>query len=133
MARVHGKDFTTVSVDNAAGTPVAMVSDTMSIDFTASAETHDTTTIGDSWREFTAGLKGGDELSHAFMYDNTSSTGIWEVYRNRLGVTGTLTISDGTRTMAMETIVTKLSMPVQVGDMVKCTASHKVTGAVTFS
>lgn len=133
MARVHGKDFTTVSVDNAAGTPVAMVADTMSIEFTASAETHDTTTIGDQWREFTAGLKGGDELSHSFMYDNTSSTGIWEIYRNRLGVSGTLTISDGTRTLAMETIVTKLSMPVQVGDMVKCTASHKVNGAVTFS
>lgn len=133
MARVHGKDFTTVSVDNAAGTPVAMVADTMSIEFTASAETHDTTTIGDQWREFTAGLKGGDELSHSFMYDNTNSTGIWEIYRNRLGVSGTLTISDGTRTLAMETIVTKLSMPVQVGDMVKCTASHKVNGAVTFS
>lgn len=133
MARIHGKDFTTVSVDNAAGTPVAMVADTMSIEFTASAETHDTTTIGDQWREFTAGLKGGDELSHSFMYDNTSSTGIWEIYRNRLGVSGTLTISDGTRTFAMETIVTKLSMPIQVGDMVKCTASHKVNGAVTFS
>lgn len=133
MARVHGKDFTTVSVDDSGGTPVAMVSDTMSIEFTTSAETHDTTTIGDDWREFTAGLKGGDELSHSFMYDNTSTTGIWEIYRNRLGVAGTLTISDGVRTLAMETIVTKLSLPVQVGDMVKCSASHKVTGAVTFS
>ena len=118
-----------------AGTVVDMKADTMSIEFSASAETHDTTTIGDQWREFTAGLKGGDEVSHSFMYDNTASTGIWAVYVGRLGVQGTLTLKDAStgRQIDVETIVTKLSMPVQVGDMIKCTASHKMTGAVTFS
>jgi hypothetical protein len=33
----------------------------------------------------------------------------------------------------METVVTKLSMPIAVGDMIKVTATHKLNGAVTFS
>lgn len=133
MARVHGKDLSSLSVDNAAGTPVDLKADTMSLDFSASAETHDTTTIGDQWREFTAGLKGGDEISHSILYDNTNTTGNWAVYNARLGVSGTLTFGDGTRSATMETVVTKLSMPVAVGDMIKVTATHKLNGAVTFS
>ena len=133
MARVHGKDLSSVNIDNASGTPADFKADTMSLDFTVSGETHDTTTIGDQWREFTAGLKGGDEISHAFLYENTSTTGIWPVYTGRLNISGTLSFTDGTRTVSMETIVTKLAMPIAVGDMIKCTATHKINGAVTFS
>ena len=133
MARVHGKDISSINVDNAAGTPADFKADTMSLDFAVSAATHDTTTIGDSWIEYTAGLKGGDDLSHEVLYDNTNTTGNWVVYSNRLGVSGTLSFSDGTRTVSMETIVTKLSVPIAVGDMIKVTATHKLNGAVTFS
>jgi len=55
------------------------------------------------------------------------------VYTGRLGISGTLDFTDGTRTVSMETIVTKLSMPIAVGDMIKCTATHKINGAITFS
>ena len=133
MARVHGKDITSINIDNAAGTPADFKAETISLDFSASAETHDTTTIGDSFREFTSGLKGGDDVSHTFMYNNTSTTGIWAVYTGRLGISNTLDFTDGTRTVSMETIVTKLSMPIAVGDMIKCTATHKINGAITFS
>ena len=133
MARIHGKDLSSINVDNAAGTPADFKADTMSLDFSVSSETHDTTTIGDQWREFTSGLKGGDEISHSFLYDNTNTTGIWAVYTGRLGVSNTLSFSDGTRTVSMETIVTKLALPVAVGDMMKSTATHKINGAVTFS
>jgi hypothetical protein len=44
-----------------------------------------------------------------------------------------LSFSDGTRTVSMETIVTKLSVPIAVGDMMKVTATHKINGTVTFS
>jgi len=133
MARVHGKDITSINIDNASGTAADFKAETISLDFSASAETHDTTTIGDSFREFTSGLKGGDDVSHTFMYNNTSTTGIWAVYTGRLGISNTLDFTDGTRTVSMETIVTKLSMPIAVGDMIKCTATHKINGAITFS
>ena len=133
MARVHGKDITSINIDNSAGTAADFKAETISLDFSASAETHDTTTIGDSFREFTSGLKGGDDVSHTFMYNNTSTTGIWAVYTGRLGISGTLDFTDGTRTVSTETIVTKLSMPIAVGDMIKCTATHKINGAITFS
>ena len=133
MARVHGKDITSINIDNSAGSAADFKAETISLDFSASAETHDTTTIGDSFREFTSGLKGGDDVSHTFMYNNTSTTGIWAVYTGRLGISNTLDFTDGTRTVSMETIVTKLSMPIAVGDMIKCTATHKINGAITFS
>jgi hypothetical protein len=66
MARIHGKDLSLLNVDNAAGTAADFKADTMSLDFSVSAETHDTTTIGDQWREFTSGLKGGDEFRMRF-------------------------------------------------------------------
>jgi hypothetical protein len=89
--------------------------------------------MGDSWIEYTAGLKGGDDITHELFYNNTNTTGIWAIYTARLGVSGTLTISDGTRTIAMETVVSKLSLPVKVNDMIKMTATHKINGPVTFS
>ena len=133
MARVHGKDISSINIDNAAGTPADFKAETTSLDVAVSAATHDTTTIGDQWIEYTAGLKGGDDITHEFMYNNTNTTGIWAVYTGRLGVSGTLDFTDGTRTVSMETIVTKLGMPIAVGDMIKCTATHKINGTVTFS
>lgn len=133
MARVHGKDLTSLSVDNAAGTPGSMLAETVALNFEVSVETHDTHTMGDAWKEVTSGLKGGDEFSHELFYNNTNTTGPWVIYAARLGVEGTLSFGDGTRTVSMETNVTKLSLPIQVGDMIKITATHKITGAVTFS
>ena len=80
-----------------------------------------------------AGTAGLLSDSSTLLYDNTNTTGNWVVYSNRLGVSGTLSFSDGTRTVSMETIVTKLSVPIAVGDMIKVTATHKLNGAVTFS
>jgi hypothetical protein len=134
MARVHGKDITAVNIDTNGGTPTDLKAETISLDFSASSETHDTTTIGDQWREFTAGLKGGDEISHNLMYDNTSTTGTWALYTARLGQAAqTVSFGDGVRTISAEAIITKLSLPVAVGDMIKFTATHKITGAITFS
>lgn len=133
MARVHGKDLATLAVDNAAGTPVAMLADTISLDFGVSVETHDTTTLGDDWMEATAGLQGGDDISQELFYDNTNTTGNWVILTARLGVAGTLSFGDGTRTVSMETIITKLGLPIAVNDMMKVSVTHKLTGAVTFS
>lgn len=133
MARVHGKDLSSLSIDDSGGTPVAMLTETISLDFGVSVETHDTTTLGDDWMETTAGLQGGDEISHELFYNNTNTTGIWAILTGRFGLSGTLSFSDGTRTVSMETVLTKLSLPISVNDMMKVTATHKITGAVTFS
>jgi len=133
MPRVHGKDLTALAVDNAAGTPVAMLADTISLDFGVSVETHDTTTLGDDWMEATAGLLGGDDISQELFYDNTNTTGNWAVLTARLGIIATLSFTDGTRTVSMETLITKLGLPIAVNDMMKVSVTHKITGVVTFS
>lgn len=133
MARVHGKDLSSLAVDDSGGTPVAMLAETVSLDFKHSVETHDTTTLGDDDKEFTSGLRGGDTFDHELFYNNTNTTGIWAIYTARLGLSGTLSFSDGTRTVSMETIVTALSLPIKVNDMMKVTATHQITGAVTYS
>jgi len=133
MARVHGKDLTSVNVDDSGGTPVAMLTETISLDFGVSVETHDTTTLGDDWKEFTPGLQGGDSFSHELFYNNTNTTGNWAILTARLGLAGTLSFGDGVRTVSMETIITNISLPSPVNDMLKITVTHQITGAVTFS
>lgn len=129
MPRVHGKDMTTLTLGGQ-----SLLADTVSLDFSASAETHDVTTLSRSWQESIAGLRGGDEISHELMYDNMATTGTWAFLTNRLGGSAVaLVISDGTRTITANVIVTKVGLPVKVSDMLRISASYKLTGAVTFS
>lgn len=132
MARLHGKDLTLLDVDDTAGSTNPFLTYTKSLDFTVSAETHDTTTLGDQYKEFTGGLLGGDSITHEMMYDNASS-GSYQFMFKRLGNSGTLKWSDGTRTTTVETIVTGVSTPISVGDMVMVTVTHQLNGAVTVS
>jgi hypothetical protein len=125
--------MTTLSVDNAAGVAQAMLTETISLDFQVSVDTHDTTTLGDDWKEFTAGLKGGNTFTHSLFYENTATTGTRAVYAGRLGIEGTLSFGDGVRTASMETIVTQISEPINVADMLKLSVTHLITGAVTFT
>ena len=129
MARVHGKDISTLTLNS-----VNLLADTKELNFEVTAATHDTTTIGDDWFEATAGLKGGDEISHVLMYDNTNTTGNWVVLTGLLGGSAvTLAVSDGTRTISASVVVTGLSLPINVGEMLQVTATYKLTGTVTFS
>jgi hypothetical protein len=129
LSRVHGKDISTLTLDNQ-----PLLSDTLSINPMLSAATHDVTTLGDDWIEHIAGLKGGDEISHEMMYDNTTTTGTWDFVSSRVGgVPVALVIGDGTRTLTYSVIVKSVSLPISVADMMKFTASYQVTGAVSFT
>lgn len=129
MARVHGKDISTLTLN-----AQPLLTDTKEINIEASADTHDTTTLGDDWYEATAGLKGGDELSHVMMYDNTAGTGTWAFVTNLLGGAAvSLVLSDGTRTVTVSVIVKKVSLPVKVSDMMMFTATYKCTGTIAFT
>lgn len=135
MARVHGKDLVYLDVDDTAGSTHPFLTYTKSLDFTVSAETHDTTTLGDDWKEFTGGLLGGDNITMEMMYDNAASTGTYDFFVKRLidGRSGTLKWNDGTRTTSVETLVTSVSQPISVADMMMVTVTHQMTGAVTVS
>lgn len=135
MARIHSKDLSTLAVDDTSGSPVSVKAETLSLDFKASSDVHDTHTLGDAWKEATAGLKGGDEFAQELFYENTNTTGIWALFTSRYtnGGAGTLSFGDGTRSVSMETIIKDVSLPIKVGEMLKVTVTHKVTGAVTFS
>lgn len=129
MSRVHGKDLSSLTLN-----AQALLTDTISLSFSASADTEDTTTMGDDWHEATAGLKGNDDISHEMFYDNTVTTGTWAFVTNLLGAAATtLSFGDGTRTVSVSVIVTNVSLPVNVANMMKFTATYKATGAVTFS
>lgn len=122
-----------LDVDDTAGSTHAFLAYTKSLDFSVSAETHDTTTLGDDWKEFTPGLNGGDNVTHEMMYDNANSTGTYAFMFARLGVSGTLKFGDGVRTTTMETIITNVSQPISVGDMIMLNVTHQITGAVVVS
>jgi hypothetical protein len=129
MARKHGKDWTTITF---AGTSIKP--DVVSIDFNVSAEMHETTTIGDQWKEFTSGLKGGDTITVNAFYENTATTGIWDLFTSRLGGTeNNLVLGDGTKTITIPAIVQSCPLPIDVGDMVKFNPVLQVSGAVTFA
>ena len=129
MSRVHGKDLSSLTLNSQ-----ALLSDTVALNFEASAATHDTTTMGDDWLEFTQGLLGGDDITHEMFYNNTNTTGTWAFVTGLLGAAATtLSFGDGTRTVSVSVIVTKVSLPISVGDMMKFTATYKMSGTVTFS
>ena len=131
MARVHGKDLTSLSVDDSGGTPASLLAQTVSLTFPQSADLHDTTTMGDDWHEFTSGLKGGGSITHEVFYENTASTGPDAVYNGRIGVAGTLSFGDGTVTYACETVVESYEITANVSDMIKARATHRITGAIS--
>lgn len=130
MSRVHGKDISTLTL---AGQ--TLLADTISIGPKVGVATHDTTTIGDDWMEATSGLKGGEEFDHELFYNNTVTTGTWDYITTKLvaGAAVELIISDGTRTITGNVIVTGVTLPISVADMMKFTASYKWTGTVAFT
>src|SRR4051812_5068109 len=102
MARVHGKDLSTLTLGGQ-----SLKTDTIHIDYSDQSDTHDTTTIADQAHEFTPGLTGGDDITHELFYDNTASTGTWAYLTGKLGAaSSTLVIGDGTRSISVSVIVT---------------------------
>lgn len=128
MARKFGYQVSTLSL-----AAQSLLADTLSIDYQDQADTEDSTTLGDTAHEFTAGLTGGDDISWVLFYENTATTGTWAFLVGKIGVAGTLIIGDGTRTISFSAIVTKVSMPIQVANMIKFTATLKKTGVTTYS
>lgn len=129
MARKHGKDLSTLSLGGQ-----TLLADTIHIDYSDQADMHATETLGDQAHESTAGLLGGDDITHELFFDNTNTTGTWAYLTGKLGAAAsTLIIGDGTRQISVSVIVQKLSLPIAVNDMMKVTATYRKTGVTTYS
>jgi len=129
VARLHGKD---VSVLTLAGQ--TLLADTISIELNIGADVHDTTTMGDDWKEGTAGLKGGTDISHEMFYDDTATTGTWAYCVGLVGgASSSLVVTAGARTVTVPVIVKEVGLPLSVGDMAKFTATYQMIGAAVPS
>ena len=129
MARLHGKDVTVLTL---AGQ--TLLADTISIDISIGSDVHDTTTMGDDWKEATAGLKGGTDISHEMFYEDTVTTGAWNYVANLVGgASSTLIVTAGARTLTVPVIVKEVSLPLSVGDMAKFTATYQMIGTAAIT
>ena len=136
MGRILGRDMTAVTVNDATGSPLATLTDTLAINFDVAAEKKDNTNFGVNWKAMLAGLLGGDDFTHELFYDNVAA-GFWVKMAARLSqvpqVPQTFVFSDALRTVTMTTLVTKITAPIQVAEIRKFTVTHTMTGVVTFS
>jgi hypothetical protein len=112
-----------------------LLADTTSIEVPLDAETEETTTLGDVWKEFTAGLLGGGQVKHTLFYNNTVTTGSYAYLTGKLIAKAAvaLVISDGVRTITGDVLVTNVTWPIPIADMMKLTATYQQTGAQTPS
>jgi len=141
MARFHGDDCRVyLGVRDASA-------DLVSIDLTASAETHDATTFGSSnFREVDAGLFSWEGALAGFWQTN-SGAGITSIERQLENILGSDTsgkspvsvyVGDAdaigdTGYLTSDAVVTKMSTPIAIGDLIKVSATMKGNGRLGFN
>lgn len=130
MAFVHGKlgEFTFNSVN------LSTFCDNLEIGI--EVDTAETTTFGDSWKEFIAGLAGAT-ISVSGSWDPTTTTGPASAITATLGSTPKTFIAEPggaavTQHRTGSAICTSYTETADVGDRVTFDAEFLVTGAVTF-
>ncbi len=129
MARVGGENLSSLTL---AG--VSILADTLELNPPISVEMRDTHTLGDTWKEATAGLKGGDDWTLKMFYNNSATTGSWALLTGLLGSTATqLVFSDGTRSVSGQVLVSNVAPPITVGAMVLLNATLRLTGSTTLT
>lgn len=132
MAYTHGKN-SVFKVDNSGGTLTDISAYLDNVDFPISVETAETTTFGDSAKDYIVGLKDA----------TVSISGVWDATPDAhlagiLGQAATVTVewspagtSSGNPKYTAEAILTSYSIPSSVGDKVTFSAEFQVSGAVT--
>jgi len=139
MAFQHGKS-TQFTLDNGAGTPTDISAYVDNVDFPLSIETHETTTFGDSAKDYLPGLKDAT-ISLSGKWDPTLDAHLGTIYNNGGGLTtgnGSLSFvfgpagsTSGNIKYSGECFLTSFSVSDPVGDLVTWSADLQVTGAVT--
>lgn len=131
MAFVHGKN----AVVKVGTNDVSAF--TNSVDFEQSADTHDTTTFGQTGHTYAGGLTDG-KVSLKGLYDSTASTGPRDAIQAILGTNVAFNYQpEGTGTGKPDTtgnvVVNSYKESAPVADMVTWEAELTISGAVTTS
>lgn len=139
MAFQHGKS-TDFRLDNGAGTLTDISAYVDSVDFALPIDMHETTTFGDSAKEYLPGLKDST-ISIGGKWDSTLDTQLGVIYANGGGLTTTnLSISfqfgpagstSGNVKYTGECFLTNYQVSDPVGDLVTWSAELQVSGAIT--
>lgn len=139
MAFQHGKS-TDIRLDNGAGSLTDISAYCNNVDFPMNVDTHETTTFGDSAKEYLPGLKDGT-ISLSGHWDPTLDLHLSTLYTNGGGLTsgnGSLSFQFGpsgttasNRKYTGECFLTEYTVNDPVGDLVTWSATLQVTGAIT--
>lgn len=129
MAKVHGKNGA-ILVGTADCSPF-----TNSIDWDTSADTHDTTTFGNTGHVYAGGLTDG-KVSLKGIYDNTTVTGPRAALQAHLGGSVAFKyrpegVGDGLPESSCSVVVNSYKESVPVADMISWEAELTISGAVT--
>jgi hypothetical protein len=121
--------------NGAPSTNVDYSSSTRSVSPSFDLETVDSTTFGDSYKDFESSFKNAT-IEAVYKY----STAMWTVITDLYNGGATITFEygpDGTTTgkpkVTGSMFITKFSPPTTVGALIEMTASFQVTGAVVWS
>ena len=92
--------------------------------------------VADASKEFTAGLKDGDQIQIEGLWDNTAVTGFVAVLSDSVGATRTVELGPNSNTsgqerITAETIVQALERSHGRGELVAYSVTLQVTGTVT--
>lgn len=129
MAKVHGKNGS-IELDEVDISPY-----TNTIDWDTSADTHDTTTFGQTGHTYAGGLTDG-KVSLKGIYDNTASTGPRDSVAALLGQTVEFVyrpegVGAGKPESTCNVVVNSYKESVPVADMITWEAELTISGAVT--
>lgn len=127
----HGKHATPTTLDS------TISEKTMSVTLNAEAETVESTTFGDAYRNYEQSFKNST-IDVQYKYDPTMYTVVADLFNNgtivdfQLGPDGA-TAASGTPKITGKAFVTSFGTPVEVGNLLVLDVSFQVDGALTFS
>lgn len=108
---------------------------TISVESSFEAEQVESTTFGDTYREYEQSFKNGT-IEVEYKYDATIFGQMAAIYNGgdtvsfQLSPTGT---ASGAVKITGSAFITELGMPVEIGELLQMSVSYQVSGAVTFS
>lgn len=91
----------------------------------------DTTSMGDTWETFLAGIKGGETLTAEMLYDPTDASQV--ALRDGLGTAITLEVRYGTTVpkISASCLITGFSIDADKAGVVKASLTAQPTGTIT--
>jgi hypothetical protein len=126
-----------VAVDDSGGTIRDISNMVRRIRWPRSADMLESHGVGDTSKEFTAGLKDGDQVGLELIWDNTATIGFVAVFgSSSVGSTRSLHFApngntSGQERLTNEAIIATIERGHGVGELVGATVTMQISGTVT--